>query len=207
MMDLSTILLFISTFFLISLTPGMCMTLALSLGMSIGVRKTCWMMYGELLGVAIVAISAVLGVATLMLSSPLLFLLFKVIGACYLSYLAIQMWRSKGTLSLHGKVSTSQQTDISALFKQGFFTAIANPKGWAFMVSLLPPFIKKSYALPPQLFVLVTIILICEFVCMFIYANGGKGLSLLLAKHENVKILNKTSALLMFFVAIWLVMS
>lgn len=31
---------FIPTFFLVSLTPGMCMTLSLTLGMTIGVRRT-----------------------------------------------------------------------------------------------------------------------------------------------------------------------
>lgn len=32
--------------------PGMCMTLALTMGMTIGVRKTFYMMWGELAGVA-----------------------------------------------------------------------------------------------------------------------------------------------------------
>lgn len=41
---------FIPTFFFVSITPGMCMTLSMSLGMTIGVRKALWMMWGELLG-------------------------------------------------------------------------------------------------------------------------------------------------------------
>lgn len=32
--------MFIPTFFLVSITPGMCMTLALTLGMSIGYKRT-----------------------------------------------------------------------------------------------------------------------------------------------------------------------
>lgn len=51
--------LFIPTFFFVSITPGMNMTLALTLGMSVGYRRTLWMMVGELLGVALVAVSAV----------------------------------------------------------------------------------------------------------------------------------------------------
>ncbi len=42
--------LFIPTFFFVSITPGMNMTLALTLGMSVGYRRTLWMMVGELLG-------------------------------------------------------------------------------------------------------------------------------------------------------------
>ncbi|MGC9401817.1 LysE family translocator, partial [Vibrio genomosp. F10 str. 9ZC157] len=38
--------MFIPTFFFVSITPGMCMTLALTLGMSIGYRRALWMMAG-----------------------------------------------------------------------------------------------------------------------------------------------------------------
>ena len=51
MIDVAALAVFIPTFFFVSITPGMCMTLAMTLGMSIGVRRTLWMMIGELLGV------------------------------------------------------------------------------------------------------------------------------------------------------------
>lgn len=47
--------MFIPTFFFVSITPGMCMTLALTLGMSVGYKRTLWMMAGELVGVGLVA--------------------------------------------------------------------------------------------------------------------------------------------------------
>lgn len=52
MLDYTLLLIFIPTFLLVSATPGMCMTLALTLGMSIGIRRTFWMMWGEMVGVA-----------------------------------------------------------------------------------------------------------------------------------------------------------
>lgn len=54
-------MIFIPTFIAVSLTPGMCMTLAMSLGMSVGLKRALWMMSGELLGVGLVAVSSVLG--------------------------------------------------------------------------------------------------------------------------------------------------
>ena len=132
---------------MVSITPGMCMTLAMSLGMSIGVRKTMWMMWGELLGVAVVAITAVIGVSAVMLQYPLLFTVLKALGAIYLLWIGINMWRSKGKLALSDTSSESAFVSKRALFNQGFITAIANPKGWAFMVSLLPPFINPTYQL------------------------------------------------------------
>ena len=50
MVDPAVLLLFIPTFFVVSITPGMCMTLALTMGMTIGVKKTFYMMWGELFG-------------------------------------------------------------------------------------------------------------------------------------------------------------
>ena len=95
LMSSTLLLAFIPTFFFVSITPGMCMTLALSLGMSIGYRRTLWMMMGEIVGVAFVSIAAVLGMASIMLNYPWLFTGFKTIGAIYLGYIGIQMWRSK----------------------------------------------------------------------------------------------------------------
>ena len=73
-MNTALLTMFIPTFFFVSITPGMCMTLALTLGMSIGYRRTLWMMAGELVGVALVSVSAVLGIAAIMLNYPWLFL-------------------------------------------------------------------------------------------------------------------------------------
>ncbi|MGF1691075.1 LysE family translocator [Photobacterium kagoshimensis] len=206
-MEYGVLLVFIPTFFFVSITPGMCMTLALGLGMSIGFRRTLWMMLGEVVGVALVAISAVLGIAAVMVKMPWLFVVFKTVGAMYLAYLGLQMWQSKGKMALSDdNLQTSQASNLG-LIAQGFITAIANPKGWAFMISLLPPFINSKLDFVPQLALLVGIIMISEFVCMSIYASGGKALRRLLMNQQNVKTMNRVAGSLMFGVAIWLLMS
>ncbi|MDK9760949.1 LysE family translocator [Vibrio sp. D420a] len=206
-MDSALLLAFIPTFFFVSITPGMCMTLALTLGMSIGYRRTLWMMAGELVGVGVVSVAAVLGIASIMFNYPWLFTGFKFVGAAYLFYLGVQMWRSKGKLA----ISTDNQNQATGndwdLVVQGFVTAIANPKGWAFMISLLPPFINSSKALVPQLSILVSIILVSEFVCMTLYATGGKSLKHLLGQADNVRLMNRIAGTLMMGVGVWLFVS
>ncbi|EGQ9974030.1 TPA: LysE family translocator [Vibrio vulnificus] len=206
-MNFALLSAFIPTFFFVSITPGMCMTLALTLGMSIGYKRTLWMMLGELVGVAVVSVAAVVGIAAVMLNYPMLFISFKILGATYLVYLGIQMWRSRGKLSLSAETGPVNRANNWQLIMQGFITAIANPKGWAFMISLLPPFIDKSAPLPPQLLLLVGIILISEFVCMTLYATGGKGLKRLLGQSQNVRRLNRIAGSLMIGVGIWLFFS
>ncbi|MGL4546190.1 MAG: LysE family translocator [Plesiomonas sp.] len=201
---MASLALFIPTFFFVSVTPGMCMTFAMTLGMSVGLRRTFSMMWGELIGVALVAILSVIGVATLMLNYPTLFHIFKLIGGAYLVYLGIQMWQSKGKMAIPAQTGQHTHASRTALAIQGFFTAIANPKGWAFMVSLLPPFIQPDRALAPQLSVLVGIIMITEFSCLVLYASGGRTLRHFLQKSGNVRLMNRIAGSLMLLVGIWL---
>lgn len=202
-MDTLLLSAFIPTFFFVSITPGLCMTLALTLGMTIGLRQTLWMMVGELVGVAIVASCAVLGVASLMLNYPNVFSAFKLLGGAYLIWIGWNMWTSKGKMSFRFDDDILKPKPIK-LMTQGFITAIANPKGWAFMIALLPPFIQPQQPLPQQMLVLIGIILTTEFISMLAYATGGKSLRHILNKSGNVQILNRIAAVLMVIVGCWL---
>jgi len=204
--NLSILAVFIPTFFFVSLTPGMCMTLSLSMGMSIGLKKTLFMMYGELFGVALVATASVIGVATIMLQYPQVFVVLKYGGGIYLSYLGISMWLSRGKMALNLEKS-SYDISNKNLAMQGFVTAIANPKGWAFFIALLPPFINDQLDLTPQLTILLFFILLLEFICLIIYASGGSTLRKLLQNSSNVRLLNKIAGSMMIGVGIWLALS
>ncbi len=203
-LNFSLLALFIPTFFVVSITPGMCMTLSLTMGMTIGVRRTFWMMAGELVGVGLVAAAAVIGVATVMLRYPLAFEIFKYIGGAYLIYLGIQMWLSRGRMAIDLDTPRHDGATRSMLATQGFVTAVANPKGWAFFISLLPPFINEQQPLWPQLGVLLSMILLIEFLCLVLYASGGRTLSLFLQKSGNVRLLNRLAGTLMMGVGVWL---
>ena len=204
--NLSILAIFIPTFFFVSITPGMCMTLALSMGMSIGLKRTMYMMVGELLGVALVATSSVIGVATIMLTHPTIFIVLKYAGGAYLIYLGISMWLSRGKMALNIE-GCSFNVSKKNLAMQGFVTAIANPKGWAFFIALLPPFIDKKLAFAPQLTVLILLILSLEFSCLIIYASGGTTLRKLLQNSSNVKLLNKIAGTMMIGIGIWLALT
>ncbi len=204
MISLSLLSVFVPTFFMVSLTPGMCMTLSMTLGMTIGVRRALWMMLGELVGVGLVAVSAVVGVATLMLRYPEVFAVFKWVGGAYLIYLGVMMWRSKGRLAIPEASDAVPDVSRVQLIVQGFVTAVANPKGWAFFIALLPPFLESGRPLAPQLVALVGVILTLELTCLLIYAGGGRTASRFLRRSGNVQLLNRVAGSLMVGVGVWL---
>ena len=205
-LNMAMLAVFIPTFFFVSLTPGMCMTLSMTLGMTIGLRKTFWMMAGELVGVGLVVVLTQIGVAAILLTYPALFVAFKWGGGLYLAYLGYEMWRSRGRLAIQEKTDIDLQVSEKSLIFQGFITAVANPKGWAFFIALLPPFVDQNSALAPQLMAFLVIILSLEFVCLVLYALGGQSLSHLLRKRDNVRLMNRIAGTLMVGVGIWLIL-
>ena len=202
-MTSALLLALIPTFFFVSVTPGMCMTLALTLGMTVGIRRTMWMMLGELIGVGLVAISVVIGVAALIVQYPEMFVVLKIAGGGYLLYLGIQLWRSRGKMAIDLN-GTPKNTGRLQLASQGFITAVANPKGWAFFIALLPPFIDPTRPMPSQMVLLLSVILSLEALSLMVYALGGKSLSKVLQKSGNVRLMNRIAGTLMMGVAAWL---
>ena len=203
-MNIALLTVFVPTFFFVSITPGLCMTLAMTMGMTIGVRRALWMMAGELVGVALVAILAAVGVAALLLNYPTAFNAFKIIGGLYLGFIGVQMWLSRGKMAIKTDVSNDKPASRAELALQGFMTAVSNPKGWAFFVALLPPFLSRDSSLFNQLLILVSIILVLEFMCLLIYASGGVTLRSILMKNSNVRVMNRIAGSLMIGVGLWL---
>jgi len=206
-MSIPALSIFIPTFFFVSITPGMCMMLAFTMGMSVGLRRTMWMMTGELLGVGLVASLSAIGVAAVMLNYPGLFVFLKYGGGVFLCYQGLQLWLSRGKLAFKLEGSDYDGLSRCALSFQGFITAIANPKGWAFFIALLPPFIDYEQDVHTQLVTLIILILLLEFLCLLIYAGGASRLRALLVNSGNVKFINRIAGSLMLGVGVWLALS
>lgn len=206
-MNLAVLTVFIPTFIFVSLTPGMCMTLSMTLGMTIGIRRALWMMTGELLAVGSLVLLVLIGGAAFMLEYPALFKLFKAAGGAYLLWLGVQLWRSKGKMAIQSLEAEPTTISRRELVLQGFVTAIANPKGWAFFISLLPPFIDPEKAMLSQIVVMLSIILLIEFLSLVAYASGGRTLRRFLMRNNNVRLMNRIAGTMMMGVGIWLAMT
>ena len=119
--------------------------------------------------------------------------------------IGFQMFNSRGSLALNFDGTHSFEIDFIKLFSQGFITAVANPKGWAFFVAMTPAFINYEVTILPQMSALVLIILIIEFISLMIYAAGGQILGVMLKKQNNIRVVNRIAGLLMIGVGVWLV--
>ena len=145
------------------------MTLAFTLGMSCGYRRTLWMMAGELAGVATVAVSVAVGVAQVVRWRPEALTWLTMLGALYLLYVGVGMWRSaSGALEAQSGRASVSQGQVVVL---GYNTAVLNPKGWAFLIAILPGFINEQQSLSYQLGLLVPIFLIFRLQLFHVFLS------------------------------------
>jgi threonine/homoserine/homoserine lactone efflux protein len=144
----------------------------------------------------------VIGVAALLLNAPTVFAVFKWVGAAYLLYMGWLTWHSEPKRP--EQLAGDGRRTRSSLIVQGFVTAVSNPKAWAFLVALLPPFVDQSRPLAPQLLALLAIMLVIEFISLQIYAHGGRALSEQLHRRGKARWLNRIAGVLMAGVGVWL---
>lgn len=197
-MDPELLWVFIPTIAAISLTPGMCMTLAFTLGLSQGYRRTLWMMWGELAGVATVVSTCVLLLAWIQSLSEMYFALLALVGGTYLLWIAYRLWTQPARFTCG---ENQPYLSPGALLILGYVTAVVNPKGWGFMIAMLPGFMSVDYSTPQQLAAFLGVILPSEFLSMTLYATGGSGLRRFLSTDRHLRNLNKVAAGLMVLVA------
>jgi threonine/homoserine/homoserine lactone efflux protein len=189
---------FIPTIAAISLTPGMCMTLAFTLGLSQGYQRTLWMMWGELAGVATVVSICMLLLAWIQSLSDVYFTGLALIGGSYLLWIAYRLWTQPARFA---GAEDQPYLSAGALLALGYVTAVVNPKGWGFMIALLPGFMSADYSTPQQLAAFLGVMLPSEFLSMTLYATGGGGLRRFLTTERHLANLNKIAAGLMVLVA------
>ena len=174
-MDLSTWLAFVAATCLIALSPGSGAVLAMSHGLSYGVRKTTATIFGLQLGLVLLLLVAGAGVGSLLLASELAFGVVKVAGACYLIYVGWSQWRSGASGSLVG-VAVEPAGRWQRRFATGFLTNATNPKGIIFMVAVLPQFLTDARPLWLQLLVMAATSVVIDLTVMHGYALGASSL-------------------------------
>ena len=198
--SLDLILFFIPTIASVSFTPGLCMTLAFTLGLSIGYKRTLWMMLGELSGVASVFTATFWSLGWLLSQDPIYFQIISFVGGVYLLYLAFQLFRETPETI---ESRDLKKTHPMALAILGYVTAVSNPKGWAFLMALLPGFVSSDTELTSQFIIMMGIMLTTEFVSLTVYATGGQWLASRLSSSKGNVNANRVAASMLTLAALW----
>ena len=138
-MNLDNVMLYLAACFVVTITPGPTMLLALSNGASGRWRVAAMGMLGAAAS-DLVLISAVgLGLGALLAASETLFSLVRGLGVLYLAWLALQLWRAPPTAVAISAADVDRTARLA--FRRSLLVALSNPKGLLFFSAFLPQFI------------------------------------------------------------------
>lgn len=163
MFGITDIVTFIIGTVLIILLPGPNSLYVMSIATRYGVKTGYIGAIGVFFGDCILILCTVLGAATLLHNFPWLFILLKVVGALYLSYLGVRLLIAAYHTWTNKPQSVELQSDSKPKSFHPFRTALTisvlNPKAIMFYLSFFIQFVDPNYPYPAFTFTVLAIIL------------------------------------------------
>ena len=165
----TTLLAFVGICLLLSVTPGPDMAVVTKNALAHGRRGVFLTTTGIALALSIWITATALGLSALVRASSDLLIVLKLIGAAYLAYLGIRTLiesRRKPNDLLAG---TAPAAPAHVIFRQGFLSALSNPKLGVFFVTFLPQFVMPGQAVLPRLLVLGLLFAVIGWTWLNVY--------------------------------------
>ena len=171
-------------------SPGPGIVLTLKNAIQYDCRGALPGIIGVALGMLLIAVISATGLGLLLTTSTLAFTLLKYVGAAYLIYLGIKLWRSQGAISASG---AGRQKSVTSRFLEGLGITVLNPKPIVFFLSLFPQFIDPAAAYVPQFALLALTFSALVVMIHCIYAIAANLARKRLSTPEGSAVINKIS--------------
>ena len=178
--------------------PGPTILLVISYSLSHGRRVASATVAGVALGDFTAMTASMLGLGALLATSAALFTVLKWVGAAYLIYLGIKLWRAP--------VSTQQEGEGQAeavavrplrVFLHTYAVTALNPKSIIFFVAFLPQFLDLTKPLFFQMAVFEATFLVLATINASLYGLLASMARNAIRKPKVQKIVNRTGGSLM----------
>lgn len=156
---------------------------------------------GIAIGLGLLALAAVFGLAQLVAEYPLLYQGMCLTGVAFMVWLAWDAWHDPANQAEWAK-SEAQASRMA--FRRGFLINILNPKAALFFLTVLPNFVDPQSAVTPQYLVLCAIYLAIATTIHVILVFGGDGLGQLVVRQAHSTAVRAGSALALLGVAAWM---
>ena len=154
-----------ATFLLI---PGPTILLVISYSLIRGRQAVFALLLGVGLGDIVAMILSFIGVGLLLQTVTIAFQFLKWIGAAYLIWLGIRMWRSASE-SMELSAITDKKA-WHAIMVNAFVITALNPKSIVFFLAFLPQFINSEKPFIPQSLILGSTFLVLAIISVLFYS-------------------------------------
>jgi len=133
-------------------------------------RRSLFTIAGDLTANCIQMTCAAFGLAAIVATSASAFTLIKWLGVLYLAWMGLQLILSKDEDS---GIEASSSASSQQLFRQGFFTSLANPYAVVFFGALFPQFIDPLMPVLNQLLILGATYILVDGVLLLLWGWVG----------------------------------
>ena len=154
-----------ATFLLI---PGPTILMVISYSLISGRQVVFALLLGVGLGDVVAMILSFMGVGLLLQTVAIAFQFLKWIGAAYLIWLGIRMWRSSSE-SMELSAITDKKV-WHAIMANAFVITALNPKSIVFFLAFLPQFINSEKSFIPQSLILGSTFLVLAIISVLFYS-------------------------------------
>jgi threonine/homoserine/homoserine lactone efflux protein len=137
----ATFIAFVAASGVLLLIPGPTVLLVVSYALGQGLRTALPMAIGVALGDFTAMTLSMLGLGALLAASGAVFTALKWLGAAYLVFLGIKLWRAGGGLDAKPR---SDAATPSRMLGHAWLVTALNPKSLTFFIAFLPQFIDRD---------------------------------------------------------------
>ncbi|MDO8977521.1 LysE family translocator [Reyranella sp.] len=187
-MSFETWLAFAAASSVLLVIPGPTVLLVVSYALGQGWRTALPMSVGVALGDFTAMTLSMLGLGALLATSATLFTVLKWVGAAYLVYLGIRLWRAGGTLDAAPRTDA---VSAAKMLGHAWLVTALNPKSITFFVAFLPAFLDPKADFLTQMLVFETTFLVLAFANAFGYALVASRARRLASDPRALGIVNK----------------
>ncbi len=178
---------------LIILLPGPNSLYVLSVAARRGVRTGYAAVAGVFTGDAVLMTLAALGAASVLTTTPLLFLVVKYAGAGYLAWMAYGMLRSAWSMwkaqdePASGGAPEAAPAGEEHPYRRALVVSLLNPKAILFLISFFVQFVDPGYAHPALSFVVLGVLLqTASFLYLSLLIFGGTRLAAVFRRRRRL---------------------
>ena len=134
--------------------PGPTVLLVISYALSHGKRAATATVSGVALGDFTAMTASMLGLGALLATSALLFTVLKWVGAAYLIYLGVKLWRvPMARAEAPDEAAPAERERPLRIFLHAYAVTALNPKSIIFFVAFLPQFLNRAEPVALQMVV------------------------------------------------------
>ena len=205
MIDTATYLMYIAASVAIVIVPGPTVTVIVANSLRAGASAGLMNVAGTQAGLALMIAVLAAGLSTIVASMAPFFEVIRLIGAGYLIWLGIKLWRSDGALADSPKQDNGLKA-ASSYFWQGFLVIWSNPKALVFFGAFIPQFVTPSQETIPQVLLLGVTFMAIATVLDGAYALVAGKTGTLLAR-DNLRLLARFSGSCLIGGGIWLALT